>query len=91
MLKSESLSPSPRYEYKWAGIPIILVFIGGALGAAGMMTHVLKHTRIFDPIEQPWLSIYSGSITIGYTLLFIVLATVLQIFWAMCEYFQHGV
>ena len=75
------VEPIAWYEYTWAGLPIVLVFIGGALGAVCGMMAMYSNTRIFRSDRGAVTKYFlSGAISFGYTLLFIVLATVVQVF-----------
>jgi hypothetical protein len=68
------------YEYFWLGIPILLVFIGGGLGALVGIFAVYSSARVFRADLNAFAKYaFTGLISIGAFVVFAVLAIVLQI------------
>ena len=79
----ELASPLKWYEYAWMGLPIMLVFTGGALGALFGLTAVYSSARIFRS-NRDTLGKYviSGAISISAVAAFFILAMLIQFFIA---------
>ncbi|MEX0941055.1 MAG: hypothetical protein WD002_00750 [Pseudomonadales bacterium] len=72
--------PLAWYEYLWMGIPIVLVFIGGALGVLCGLMAVYTSSRVFRSERGVILKyVLSALVSVGYVLLFIILVTVAQL------------
>jgi hypothetical protein len=72
--------PLAWYEYVWMGLPIILVFAGGALGAIFGMSAAYASSRIFRS-ERGTASKYliSGLFSVAAVVGFFILVVLLQI------------
>jgi hypothetical protein len=70
------------YEYAWMGLPILLVFAGGGLGALFGLSAVYSSARIFRG-ERSVFAKYalSGLVSMGAVILFTACAVILQRFW----------
>jgi hypothetical protein len=78
--KIQLARPIGWYEYAWMGIPILLVFGGGALGAALGIGAVYSSSRIFRGQRSvPAKYALSGLISAGATITFLILASILHI------------
>lgn len=77
---AELASPLKWYEYVWIGIPIVLVFAGGAIGGLVGALSANASGRIFRS-DRSSLAKYglSGVITLGAFVVFLVLAAVFQV------------
>ena len=75
-----SLPPLPWYQLVWAGVPILLLFIGGILGALFGALALYFNTRIFRSNMQPVLMKYmlTAAISCAITLIYLVLAIFLN-------------
>ncbi|MBC7750343.1 MAG: hypothetical protein H7Z73_01305 [Candidatus Saccharibacteria bacterium] len=73
--------PLSWYEYVWIGLPIVLMFIGGALGGMVGALFTNANGRIFRS-ERSGISKYglSAALTISAFMSFIILATLFQVF-----------
>lgn len=95
-VKSHLLDPIPRveidgedlrlarpltwYEYVWMGLPIILVFGGGALGALIGIVATYASARIFRSERAPvGKYLISALISLAAVVLFFILVTILEI------------
>jgi len=76
----ELASPLKWYEYAWIGIPIVLVFIGGAIGGLCGTVGAIASGRLFRS-DRSSLSKYglSALITIGAVIAYLILATLFQL------------
>jgi len=76
----ELARPLAWYEYVWMGLPIALVFTGGGLGAAIGFGAVYSSARVFrSELSTPVKYLLTGLISMGATLVFFVLAVLIQI------------
>ncbi len=75
----ELARPLKWYEYTWMGLPIILIFIGGALGALFGIMAVYSSSRVFRS-ERTAIAKYIiiGAISLCAVLVYFVLAIMLQ-------------
>ncbi len=64
------------HEYAWSGLPIVLLFIGGALGAVIGMLAAFSNTRILRS-DRGSIARYSltGAVSVAAFVAFLVLAT----------------
>ncbi|MFQ5846202.1 MAG: hypothetical protein ACE5IQ_00855 [Candidatus Methylomirabilales bacterium] len=71
--------PLTWYEYVWMGVPIILVFAGGALGGLIGVSATYSSARIFRSERTP-LSKYliSGLISLAAVFVFFILVAILE-------------
>jgi hypothetical protein len=71
--------PLHWYEYVWSGLPILLVFTGGALGGLVGGVAAVTNGRIFRSARSP-IAKYglAAAITVSATAVFLVLAVMLQ-------------
>ena len=78
--KLEIARPLFWYEYLWMGLPIVLVFAGGGLGALFGMIAIYSSARIFRS-DRNLISKYvlSALISIGTGLVFFILAGIIHI------------
>ena len=68
------------YEYVWIGIPVLLVFVGGALGGGLGVAAGYSNTRIFrSDLGTGIKYLLTGLTTAAALVAFLVLATVIQI------------
>ena len=68
------------YEYVWIGIPVLLVFVGGALGGGLGVAAGYYNTRIFRSDRGTGTKyLLTGLTTVAALVAFLVLATVIQI------------
>ncbi len=68
------------YEYVWIGIPIVLLFIGGGLGALVGILAVYSSARVFRADLSPFAKYaFTGLISIASAVVFVVLATAFQL------------
>jgi hypothetical protein len=77
---AELASPLKWYEYVWIGIPIVLVFSGGAIG--GLVGAMGAHAsgRVFRSDRGSFAKYgLSALITLGALIAFVVLVTVFQL------------
>ena len=69
------------YEYAWSGLPIVLLFIGGALGAVVGMVAAFSNTRILRSSRSTTAKyLLTGAMTAAAFVAFFVLATAFHIF-----------
>jgi hypothetical protein len=70
--------PLPWYVWVWSGLPILLAFMGGALGAGLGMAAMMINGRVFRTDMHGALKFaITGAISLVTTLVFFVLAIVL--------------
>jgi len=68
------------YEYLWMGLPILLIFVGGALGAIVGLTATYSSARIFRGERSVFAKyLLSGVTTIVAIIVFVVLAVLVEI------------
>ncbi len=68
------------YEYVWIGIPVLLVFVGGALGGGIGVAAAYSNSRIFRSDRGTGAKyLLTGVTTVAALVAFLVLATVIQI------------
>ena len=68
------------YEYAWIGIPVLLVFVGGALGGGLGVAAGYSNSRIFRSDRGTGTKyLLTGITTVAALVAFLVLATVIQI------------
>ena len=72
--------PLTWYEYTWMGLPVILVLVGGALGAIIGVTAAYSSSRIFRS-ERSTAKKYlvTGAISFAAVILFLGLAVVIDL------------
>jgi hypothetical protein len=72
--------PLAWYQYVWMGLPIILVFVGGALGAVVGISATYSSARIFRS-ERTSFSKYliSGLISVAAVIVFVIALVSFQI------------
>ena len=76
----ELASPLKWYEYVWIGIPIVLVFSGGAIGGLVGVVAAIASGKIFRGNNGSAAKYgLSALITLGSFIAFVVLATVFQL------------
>lgn len=77
----ELAEPLTWYQYTWMGLPILLIFAGGGLGALFGCSATYASSRIFRS-EKSNVSKYviSGLISVGAVFGFFVLAIAFQLF-----------
>ena len=69
--------PLPWYVWVWSGLPIVLLFMGGALGAGLGMAAMMINGRIFRTNVHGALKFaITGAISLVTTLLFFTLAII---------------
>ena len=82
-LENEMLALAPKlqwYEYAWSGIPIILLFIGGGLGALIGMSAAYANTRIFRSNRSVGKRFaLTGLLSVSAAVVFFVLAAVVHV------------
>ncbi|MBU6260415.1 MAG: hypothetical protein KGO01_18535 [Burkholderiales bacterium] len=67
------------YEYAWIGIPVLLLFIGGALGAGLGVAAAYSNSRVFRSDRGSAAKyLLTGVTTLGALLLFVILVAVLR-------------
>jgi hypothetical protein len=68
------------YEYAWSGLPILLVFAGGALGGLLGGVATIANGRIFRSDRGAWARYgLTGLISVSAAVVFFVLAVILQL------------
>jgi hypothetical protein len=68
------------YEYAWIGIPVLRVFVGGALGGGIGIAAAYSNSRIFRSDRGTGTKyLLTGLTTVAALVAFLVLATVIQI------------
>jgi len=68
------------YEYLWIGIPIILLFVGGALGAGIGIFATYASSRILRSDRTTVLKyVLTGLVSLGAFVVFVVVAVVLKL------------
>jgi hypothetical protein len=74
------LEPLPWYEYTWSGLPILLVFAGGALGGVVGGAATIANGRIFRS-DRSSIAKYglAGLISMSAVVVFFVLAIALRL------------
>jgi hypothetical protein len=73
------LEPLQWYEYAWSGLPILLVFAGGALGGLVGGAATIANGRIFRSNRgQIAKYLFAGLITVSAVVVFFVLAIALR-------------
>jgi hypothetical protein len=74
------LEPLQWYEYAWSGLPILLVFAGGALGGLVGGVATMANGRLFRS-ERGQIAKYglAGLITAAAVMVFFVLAVALRV------------
>jgi hypothetical protein len=79
--ESIELAPSLKwYEYAWAGIPVLLIFVGGAIGGFVGALSACASGRVFrSNFSAPAKYAVSAVITIGAFIAYVVLVTVFQL------------
>jgi len=72
--------PLQWFEYLWMGLPIILVFVGGALGGVVGFSACYSSARLFRS-DKSILSKYvlTGFITLAAVIIYFILAIIFQI------------
>ena len=77
----EGISRMEWYQYLWCGIPLVLLFIGGAIGGIFGAIGMFANTRIFYKDEmQPTLKyILTLGISIGVIVLYFVVALIISL------------
>lgn len=76
----ELARPLTWYEYTWMGLPVLLVFGGGALGAFFGIGAFYSSARIFRSERGPSAKyLLSGLISVCAVVLFLAFAVVLQL------------
>jgi len=82
-LGNDVLALAPKlqwYEYAWTGLPIILLFVGGGLGALIGMSAAYANTRVFRSNRSTGTRFaLTGLLSIAAAAIFFVLATVIHI------------
>lgn len=82
-LGNEVLALAPKlkwYEYAWTGAPIILLFVGGGLGALIGMSAAYANTRIFRTNKSTGTRFaLTGLLSVAATAIFFVLAAIIHI------------
>ena len=75
------LAPALKwYEYAWIGVPALLVFIGGALGAGIGVAAAYSNSRVFRSDRAIGAKYFlTGLTTIGALAAFLVVAVLIQI------------
>jgi hypothetical protein len=74
------VEPLQWYEYAWSGLPILLVFTGGALGGLVGGVATMANGRLFRSDRGPMAKYgMSGMITLLAVAVFIMLAIALQL------------
>jgi hypothetical protein len=96
-LKLNGLDPAPKveidgitisltrsltwYEYLWIGLPIVLVFTGGALGAIFGLFATYASSRIFRSNRKPGAKyVLTGAVSLGAVAAFFISAGTIQLF-----------
>ena len=79
--ESAELAPSLKwYEYVWIGIPVLLVFVGGAIGGFAGALGACANGRVFrSSYSAPAKYGLSALITAGAFVAYVILATAFQI------------
>ena len=76
---AELASPLKWYEYVWIGIPIVLVFSGGAIGGLVGAMGATASGRVFRSGRGSFAKYgLSAAISLGAFVAFVILATVFQ-------------
>jgi hypothetical protein len=74
--------PLRWYEYGWSGLPILLMFVGGALGGLVGGYATVLNGRIFRSDRSlPAKYGLAGAITVSGALIFFVLAVAFHLVW----------
>jgi hypothetical protein len=75
--------PLQWYEYGWSGLPMLLVFVGGALGGLVGGYATVVNGRIFRS-DRSVTAKYglAGAVTVSGVLIFFVLAVAFRLMWA---------
>lgn len=72
--------PLVWYEYVWMGLPIILVFVGGGLGALVGVSATYSSARIFRSERTPFNKyLVSALISLAAVIVFFILVVAFQI------------
>ena len=72
--------PLAWYENLWMGLPIILIFIGGALGALVGVSATYSSSRIFrSDRKTPAKYLLTGLISVASVIVFFAIAVVIQL------------
>jgi hypothetical protein len=75
--------PLQWYEYGWSGLPMLLVFAGGALGGLVGAYATVMNGRIFRSDRSlPAKYGLAGAVTVSGVLVFFVLAVAFRLMWA---------
>ena len=78
-LQDEVLMLAPKltwYEYLWTGLPLVLLFAGGSLGALIGASAAYANTRVFRSTRSVGSKYaLTGLLSVGATVVFFVLAT----------------
>jgi len=73
------VEPLKWHEWAWNGLPVFLVFMGGALGAAIGLLAVTFNLRLFRSARRPALKyIFTAMIGIGAFLFYFIAATLFR-------------
>lgn len=77
------VEPLKWYEWVWGGLPVLLIFIGGALGAIAGMVAFGVNTQIFrsdrsTPLKFIFTAVVSAVGVVVYLVLALLLASVLR-------------
>ena len=76
----ELARPLAWYEYAWMGFPIVLVFIGGAIGGGVGFAAAYSSARVFRSERSAVVKyLLTGGISIAAVVVWVVLAGLLQI------------
>jgi hypothetical protein len=68
------IEPLKWYEWAWSGLPILLVFIGGALGALTGFIGFSANTKIF---RTDYTSVLKFAVTAGISIIAVIVYFVL--------------
>lgn len=75
----ELVEPLKWYEWVWNGLPVVLVFMGGAIGALIGILAVTFNLRVFRSSQNPLMKyILTGAIGVGAFILYLVAATLFR-------------
>ncbi|MCE7980162.1 MAG: hypothetical protein DYG89_03135 [Caldilinea sp. CFX5] len=74
------VEPLKWYEWLWGGLPILLIFLGGALGAVAGVVAFKVNTQIFRSTSNPLLKfIFTAAVSALAVVVFLILATLFSI------------
>lgn len=72
----ELVEPLKWYEWVWNGLPVVLVFLGGAIGALIGILAVTFNLKIFRSSQNPLMKyVLTGAVGVGAFIFYLIAAT----------------